>query len=247
MRGAIGEAEGGCIGATHEDGYDWRRLRYSLLAPFYDLGAAGHERWRRRAVELLALRAGERVLVVGAGTGQDLAFLPPTVHVTAVDFAPAMLRRARSRRPDTELLVMDGQRLEFSAGAFDAVLLHQVLEVAARPARCLREAARVLQVGGRVSVFDKWVPRERALPPWRRALVRALDVWFTTTKLAFEDVVERSAAPLAIAADEPCGPGPFRIVVLRRIPGAAPRSVAPAAPRARAEAIVLPTLDGDFS
>ena len=97
-------------------GNTWRRLRYTLLAPFYDLGAAGHERWRRRAISLLALGPGERVLVVGVGTGQDLALLPRDVRVTAVDLAPAMLRRAHLRRTDAELLVMDGERLDLPAG-----------------------------------------------------------------------------------------------------------------------------------
>lgn len=48
----------------------WNRLRYSLYAPIYDriVGFGGS---RRRAIDLLALGPGERVLVVGAGTGPD--------------------------------------------------------------------------------------------------------------------------------------------------------------------------------
>ncbi len=228
-------------------GSAWRKLRYTLLAPFYDLGAAGHERWRRRAISLLALRAGERVLVVGVGTGQDLGFLPRDVRITAVDLAPAMLRRAQVRRPDAELVVMDGERLDLPAGAFDAVLLHQVLEVVAQPAACLREAARVLAVGGRLSVFDKFVSAGSQRPAWRRALVRAADVCFTTTKLAFEDVLRDGAAPFATVADERCGAGPFRIVVLRRLPGHVPDPSAPDEAAAPAEPLAFPTLGRDAS
>src|SRR6187455_1996255 len=94
-------------------GNGWRRFRYSFLAPFYDLGAAGHEAARRRAVDLLALAPGSRVLVVGVGTGQDLVFLPGNVQVTAVDLAPAMLLRARRRHPDAQFLVMAGEHLDF--------------------------------------------------------------------------------------------------------------------------------------
>ena len=212
------------IAHSEIEGNNWRRWRYSLLAPLYDLGAAGHEAARRRAVDLLSLAPGARVLVVGVGTGQDLVFLPADVLVTAVDLAPAMLLRARRRHPAAELLVMAGEHLEFPAGAFDAVLLHQVLEVAARPEALLREAARVVAVGGRVSVFDKFVSADHRLAPWRRVLARALDVCFTTTKLVFEDVLDGAAAPLAIAEDTLCGRGPFRIVVLRRGEGLVPRA-----------------------
>ena len=197
-------------------GNSWRRWRYSFLAPLYDLGAAGHDAARRRAVKLLALAPGDRVLIVGVGTGQDLLFLPANVQVTAVDLAPAMLERARRRHPQAEFAVMEGEHLDFPSASFDAVLLHQVLEVAARPEALLRESARVLAISGRISVFDKFVPADHRLAPWRRALANALDVCFTTTKLVFEDLLREARAPLEIAADELCGQGPFRVVVLRR-------------------------------
>jgi ubiquinone/menaquinone biosynthesis C-methylase UbiE len=230
---------------TEVQGNNWRRWRYSFLAPFYDLGAAGHEAARRRAVDLLALAPGERVLVVGVGTGQDLAFLPRNVQVTAVDLSPAMLLRARRRHPDAELLVMEGERLDFPAGAFDAVLLHQVLEVAARPEVLLREAARVQVVGGRITVFDKFVPTDHRLAPWRSALRRGLDVCFTTTKLVFEDLLRSTAAPLEIADDETCGRGPFRLVVLRRRAGLVPRASDAGALEAAPRALALDSLKGD--
>ena len=53
----------------------WNRARYNLYAPVYDwlVGRLGFiERGRRRALELAAIRAGERVLIVAAGTGLDL-------------------------------------------------------------------------------------------------------------------------------------------------------------------------------
>lgn len=68
----------------------WNRLRYTLWSPFYDR-VARFGRQRRRPIELLDRRAGERLLVVGAGTGADLPFVPEGVEVLATDLTPAML------------------------------------------------------------------------------------------------------------------------------------------------------------
>ncbi len=43
------------------------RLRYTLWAPGYDLVGRRFDRLRRRSIELLALKPGERVVIVGGG------------------------------------------------------------------------------------------------------------------------------------------------------------------------------------
>ena len=193
----------------------WRRARYSVYATFYDFGP-GFAAERRRAISLLGLAAGERVLVPGVGTGADLPLLPHTASVLGVDLTPAMLARARNHgRPGVELRVMNAERLELPDASFDAVLLHQVLEVVADPVACLAEAARVLRPGGRISVFDKFVPEEAPHSPLRAALARAVDLVFTTSKLRFSELLERSRAPLVVAHREESTP-PFTILVLKR-------------------------------
>ncbi len=194
----------------------WRRARYSVYATFYDLGPRFVAE-RRRAIALLDLRAGERVLIAGVGTGADLPLLPHSVSVLGVDLTPAMLARARAHgRPGVELRVMNAERLDLPDASFDAVLLHQVLEVVADPLACLVEAARVLRPGGRLSVFDKFLPEEPPPSPWRAALARAVDVVFTTPKLRFHHLLASSGAPLVVAHEEPATP-PFDIRLLRRL------------------------------
>ena len=195
----------------------WNRLRYTLWAPFYDRVAV-FRRQRRRSIELLALRPGERVLVVGAGTGADLLFLPLDVEVLATDLTPAMLARAQPRvRPGIELRVMDGQALDLPDDSFDAVILHLIVAVIPDPVACLREAARVLKPGGRIAVFDKFVADgERPSLPRRIAnlVTRTL---FTDINRRLGEILERSAAPLAIEHDEPAMlGGAFRIFLLRK-------------------------------
>jgi len=194
----------------------WRRARYSVYATFYDLGP-GFVEERRRAISLLGLSSGERVLVPGVGTGADLPLLPHAVSVLGVDLTPAMLARAKNHgRPGVELRVMNAERLELPDGSFDAVLLHQVLEVVADPVACLAEAARVLRPGGRISVFDKFVGEEAPHGPLRAAIARAVDVVFTTSKVKFGELLERSRAPLEVVHREESTP-PFSILTLRRV------------------------------
>jgi ubiquinone/menaquinone biosynthesis C-methylase UbiE len=193
----------------------WHRFRYTLWAPHYDRVTKLH-RERRRSIELLDLRPGERVLVNGCGTGSDLPLLPGDVSVLATDLTPAMLRQARAHaRPGIDFAVMDGMALELPEGSFDAALLHMVLEVIPDPARCLAETARVLRPGGRIAVFDKFLPDGARPGIARRAGLALLDFVFTSTNRRMGEILERSGAPLAVEHDEG-SVGSYRHLVLRK-------------------------------
>jgi phosphatidylethanolamine/phosphatidyl-N-methylethanolamine N-methyltransferase len=193
----------------------WLRARYSLYAAFYDLGP-GFRDERRRAIELLDLAPGERVLVIGVGTGADLPLLPRDVQVLGVDLTPAMLAKASVHAgADVELAMMNAERLDLPDDSFDAVLLHQILEVVSEPERCLAEAARVLRPGGRLSIFDKFFPDEAPPTPLQRRMARLVDLVFTSVKLSFPELLAASAAPLVVEHQEPCS-GPFRVMRLRK-------------------------------
>ena len=152
----------------------WNRMRYSLFAPGYDWAVRFARSRRRRSLALLNLQPGERVLIVGAGTGLDLEFIPPGVSITATDLTPAMLARLRKRAArlglKVDARVMDGQSLEFPEGSFDAVILHLIVAVIPDPVRCVCEAARVLRTGGRAVILDKFAPEGRK-PPWALRLI----------------------------------------------------------------------------
>jgi len=195
----------------------WNRQRYTFWAPVYDLGARVLAGPRRASLALLDPRAGERLLIVGAGTGADLPLLPQGCRVLATDLTPAMLRRARPRASaGSHLVVMDGQRLAVPDGAFDAVVLHLILAVIPDPARCLREAARALRPGGRLVVFDKFV-RTRRPPLALRAANAVVRVLFTELTRRLEEILEGSGANLVVLQDRPAiAGGLYRIVLLRK-------------------------------
>ncbi len=74
----------------------WNSFIHGLWAPIYD-STVNHifMPGRKRAMELLDLKPGERVLLIGVGTGADLPLLPDGVDVTGIDLSPEMLAKAR--------------------------------------------------------------------------------------------------------------------------------------------------------
>lgn len=197
------------------DATAWNRLRYTVWAPVYDL-IARFGRYRRRSIGLLALRPGEKVLIVGAGTGADLPYIPDGVSVLATDLTPAMLARAPVR-PGVETRVMDGQKLDLPDAAFDAVILHLILAVIPDPVACLREASRVLKPGGKIAVFDKFLPdgTRPSLP--RRALNKVTGALFSDINRRMGDILKASGAPLSVEKNEPAlFGGAFRVILLAK-------------------------------
>jgi phosphatidylethanolamine/phosphatidyl-N-methylethanolamine N-methyltransferase len=196
----------------------WNRLRYTLWSPGYDLLVGRLNGLRQRSIEGLELKAGERLLIVGAGTGLDLPLLPTDISVLASDLTPAMLARARPRaRPGVELRVMDAQQLELPDASFDAALLHLILAIVPDPLACLRETARVVRPGGRIAVFDKFVADGEQPSLLRRAANAVAAPLATDLTRRLGDLLRESRAPVRVEADASAWRGFFRIVRLRRL------------------------------
>ena len=197
----------------------WNRLRYTIWAPAYDVivRAAGFDTARRLSIDRLRLGPSDHVLIVGAGTGLDLDFLPSSVDVTAIDVTPAMLRQLERRAAATgrsvTARIMDARQLAFPDASFDAVVMHLILAVMPQPERGLREAVRVLRPGGRIAVFDKFLADEER-PSLKRRLLNAL------ARPLFSDLNRRlgpliAGTPLVVEHDEPVAfGGTYRVVTL---------------------------------
>ena len=191
----------------------WNRLRYTLYAPFYDLIVRRLGRGRRRAIELLDVKPGERVLIDGCGTGLDLELLPRDCHITAIDITPAMVEKTRVRAEALGLTidarVMDAAALDLEDESFDCVVLHLILAVVPDPHATAREAARVLRGGGRASIFDKFADHASIA---RRALNVVTNFVATDITRRLEDVL--AGTELRIVREEPSVfGGVFRVVV----------------------------------
>ncbi len=145
------------------------RTVYQRLAAIYDLAARAPfiAQPRTRLFTRVGIQPGQRVLVVGVGTGLDLAHLPAGTEVTGIDLSPAMLARARARGTDATLLEMNTEHLGFPDDSFDIVLFSYVLSVVGDPTRALAEAARVLAPQGSIWILGKFC--ETPPGPARRA------------------------------------------------------------------------------
>lgn len=165
---------------------------YSLWAPVYDLvWERLFRKPRKRTFQVLGLKPGESLHIVGVGTVQDIPYLPQGVQTTGIDLNAPMLHRAQAKAGDSpiELYQMDAQQLEFPNAQFDAVLCTLVLSVVPDGRQAFKEAWRVLKPGGRLVIFDKFLPDDQAVTAVRRLIGWVLRVLGTDPNRRLTDIV----------------------------------------------------------
>jgi SAM-dependent methyltransferase len=125
---------------------------------------ADHFEWQTRGgyiadteAELLgavALAPGERLLEIGCGEGANLHHLAARgARLVGVDFTLAKARFAAARTGALTACA-DAGRLPLAGGAFDAVLVRDLLHHVDDRAAVLAEAERVLAPGGQITVIE---------------------------------------------------------------------------------------------
>lgn len=143
------------------------REMFARIAPRYDvanrvLTAGMDERWRKRAIALLAPPHNGRVLDLCCGTG-DVVFhllrIDQTLHVTGIDFCAPMLDGARVRaqreaRGDATFVEGDVMALPFDDATFDGATMGFSLRNVVDIDQVLREILRVLKPGARFVNLD---------------------------------------------------------------------------------------------
>jgi ubiquinone/menaquinone biosynthesis C-methylase UbiE len=197
----------------------WNKTRYTILTPGYDLVAKLFNTYRKLSIEKLNIQQEESVLLVGAGTGLDLEYIPDTARITATDITPSMLDRLKRKSEKLGLNVhaevMDGQQLQFPDGSFDHVILHLILAVIPEPVACLKEAERVLKPGGQIAIFDKFLPAHTTPGIVRKGLNLITNLLATNINRNFEEI--RSHTKLKIIHEMNAGfNGNFKIYILEK-------------------------------
>ena len=125
---------------------------FDRLASVWD---SANERNEEVIAEILfkgGIREGVRVLDVACGTGvlfPDYASLG--AKVTGIDISPEMIKRAKEKFPQAELIC--GDVLEFKAeNKFDAVMIYNAFPHFAEPERLIEKLSVLLKTSGRLSI-----------------------------------------------------------------------------------------------
>lgn len=162
----------------------WNRIRYTLYNPFYNLISKYFYPLRQQSIESLGLNKGDKVLILGAGTGLDLDHLSNDFSIFAIDITPSMIKKLNQRATELHLKVdsrvMDGSNLDFKDDHFDAVILHLIVAVIPDPVACLKETERVLKPGGKFTIMDKFVESGRS-PSLVRKILNPITSFIATT------------------------------------------------------------------
>lgn len=138
--------------------------QYDEMSRWYDALAEGSEgKLRLRAIDMLCLAPGERVLEIGCGTGRglvELARQAEDAQVVGVDVSAGMLREAQRRimrigsNSGIGIVRADGLNLPFPTANIDIAFLSFALELFEEDQReaLMGEIWRVLRPGGRLGV-----------------------------------------------------------------------------------------------
>lgn len=110
----------------------------------------------KRLVERMAIKAGDRVLDVGCGTGRLagwIAGIAGADAVVGIDPLPDRVQVARAKIPGVRFEVGTAEDLcAFGDASFDAVCMSAVFHWIGDKPKALREARRVLKPGGRLGL-----------------------------------------------------------------------------------------------
>lgn len=135
--------------------FDGVAQRYDITNTVISAGQDRYWRWATR--KALALRPGERVLDLAAGTGVSTVELGKSgAWCVAADFSQGMLAAGRFRQ--VPMVAGDAMALPFADDSFDAVTISFGLRNVADIDVALREMLRVTKPGGRLVVSEFSTP-----------------------------------------------------------------------------------------
>ncbi len=164
-----------------EDKVHWVRRHFNTVASRYDfmntlLSFGIHHWWKRYAIRMMDLQAGDCILDLCGGTG-DLALLAaratgPEGRVVLYDINWRMMITGRPKimaspaRNQIQYVQGDAERIAFPDNTFDAAMVGFGIRNLTRMEKGFEEMYRVLKPGGKMMCLEF----SRPVTPWFRAL-----------------------------------------------------------------------------
>jgi phosphatidylethanolamine/phosphatidyl-N-methylethanolamine N-methyltransferase len=196
----------------------WNKIRYTLYTPIYDVIAGIFKASRKKSIDALNIKTGDKILIVGAGTGLDLEFLPNDCEIIATDLTPSMVAEIEKRnlklKKNVKAIVMDGHKLEFINEQFDKIILHLILAVLPDPIACIKECERVLKPNGEIAVFDKFVSVDQKVSTIRKAFNLISNFLFSDITRKIEDILKNTNLKM-ISNEAADFNGNFRVIKIK--------------------------------
>lgn len=122
----------------------------------------------------LAIKSGEVVADVGAGTGYFARrFARHTDRVYAIDIAPKLLEIAKKHEPKLEIVVAAEDDPKLAAGSIDTIFLCNVLHHIGNRAAYLPKLKKALKPGGRIVVLEFHKRETKVGPPVTERIAQA--------------------------------------------------------------------------
>ncbi len=153
--------------------FDSVATRYDLMNDLMSLGI--HRLWKRLAIDLTGVKAGDRVLDLAGGTGDLASRMVPLVGpeglVVLSDINAAMLTEGRKRLVDegivgnVEYVQVDAEALPFPDNSFDCITIAFGLRNVTHKETALQAMHRALKPGGRVLILEFSQPVTPGLKP----------------------------------------------------------------------------------
>ena len=151
---------------------DQTRQNYDRISRWYDLFAGSEKKFTEIGLQILGVKAGERVLEIGFGTGTSLVTLARQARssglAAGVELSSGMIevarkriypfghKQAKSQERSAQMIRGDGTVLPFACDSFDALFLSFTLELfsEAEIPVVLEGCHRVLKHEGRLGVVS---------------------------------------------------------------------------------------------
>lgn len=173
--------------------------KYDVMNDVMSVGL--HRIWKRFAVELSGVKAGDTVLDIAGGSG-DLSKLfakkvGATGKVVLTDINASMLGVGRDRVIDAGFSLpavqCDAEKLPFADGQFDCAIVAFGLRNMTHKDVALKEMQRVLKVGGRLLVleFSKvWQPLSKLYDIYSFKLLPQMGKWIANDAESYQYLAE---------------------------------------------------------